>query len=76
VRIPAETHGDERLATMLGIESNGDLAAALAAGMDCRASEVRTALRNRGEADLADVIPATADARLETEIASLIAELE
>jgi len=60
---------------MLGIESNDDLAArSRPNGLSC--FEVRTALRNRGEADLADVIPATADARLETEIASLIAELE
>lgn len=75
LRVLSEADDAERLVAMLGAIPGDDLTIALAGAMDCRASEVRSVLRARGEGALAEVIPATADTRLETEIASLIAEL-
>jgi hypothetical protein len=75
VKVPVEATGAARLAGLFGVDSNEDLEAILAAGLECRASEVRSVLRGRGEGDIAELIPVAADARLENEIASLIAEL-
>ena len=65
-RIAPDTDGIGRLTLMLGVDMGGDATASLAAGMDCRASEVRSVLRSRGDGELAACIPATTDARLES----------
>jgi hypothetical protein len=75
VKVPVAATGAVRLAGLFGVDSNEDLEAILAAGLECRASEVRSVLRCRGEGDIAELIPVAADARLDNEIASLIAEL-
>jgi hypothetical protein len=75
VKVPAAASGAERLAGLFGVDTNDDLAATLAAGLECRASEVRSILRSRGQGDIAELLPVAADERLESAIASLVAEL-
>ncbi len=75
VSIRAQTEGSRTLEAILGSRSGEDLAAMAAQSIGCRASEVRSVLRERGDGDLADVIPGTTDSRLDNEIQSLIAQL-
>ncbi len=75
VKILSGTEGLSRLAMILGVDASDDLTTLVAQSIMCRASEVRSVLRARGDSDLADIIPASTDSRLETEIESLIDQL-
>lgn len=75
VKVPESATSAVRLGGLFGVQSQGDLETTLAAGLGCRASELRSVLRERGDGDISELIPVAADARLENEIANLIAEL-
>jgi hypothetical protein len=76
VKVPSGTEGLSRLAMILGVAASDDLATLVAQSIKCRASEVRSVLRARGDGDLADSIRASTDSRLESEIESLVAQLQ
>jgi hypothetical protein len=75
IMIPSGTDGLSRLTTILGAQAGDDPTTLVASSLECRASEVRSTLRARGDGELADLLPATTDARLESEIEGLIAQL-
>lgn len=75
VTIPAGIEGQSKLAIILGVDQADDFTALIAHSLKCRASEVRSTLRARGDADLADFIPSVKDSRLESQIEDLIAQL-
>lgn len=75
VNVPKSATSAVRLGGLFGVQSKDDLETTLAAGLGCRPSELRSILRDRGDGDVSELIPVAADARLENEIANVIAEL-
>ena len=75
--IPPDAGGETYVEDLLGIRPDRpELADSVARFIGCRSTEVRSVLRNRGDDRLADAMPNVIDARLENEIANLLAELD